>query len=177
MYIIKGLNHPDFFILSRSCPFLIFLSWSTSSHAKHRANIHYTFQQSNSNTMTKEATTAPSSLPSSEKGHDAQSTDSEFPEGGLRAWLVVAGSSATMFCTFGYLTGFGYVIHLDTSLATSLVYSRVSHKMSVSTRAGMAHTSSATRPNPTYRGLARFKSSSTSPAALSAAPSWTASAQ
>ncbi|KAK7735566.1 hypothetical protein SLS53_007479 [Cytospora paraplurivora] len=31
----------------------------------------------------------------------------EFPEGGLRAWLVVAGSAATMFCTFGYLTGFG----------------------------------------------------------------------
>lgn len=32
----------------------------------------------------------------------------EFPEGGLRAWLVVSGSAATMFCTFGYLTGFGY---------------------------------------------------------------------
>ncbi|ROW00952.1 hypothetical protein VSDG_02890 [Cytospora chrysosperma] len=32
---------------------------------------------------------------------------SEFPEGGARAWLVVAGSAATMFCTFGYLTGFG----------------------------------------------------------------------
>ncbi|KAL1846475.1 hypothetical protein Daus18300_014245, partial [Diaporthe australafricana] len=30
-----------------------------------------------------------------------------FPEGGLRAWLVVSGSAATMFCTFGYLTGFG----------------------------------------------------------------------
>lgn len=32
---------------------------------------------------------------------------SEFPEGGPRAWIVVAGSAATMFCTFGYLTGFG----------------------------------------------------------------------
>lgn len=31
----------------------------------------------------------------------------DFPEGGLRAWLVVSGSAATMFCTFGYLTGFG----------------------------------------------------------------------
>ncbi|KAI3395872.1 hypothetical protein diail_809 [Diaporthe ilicicola] len=31
----------------------------------------------------------------------------QFPEGGFRAWLVVSGSAATMFCTFGYLTGFG----------------------------------------------------------------------
>ncbi|KAG8161198.1 hypothetical protein KVR01_009462 [Diaporthe batatas] len=30
-----------------------------------------------------------------------------FPEGGFRAWLVVSGSAASMFCTFGYLTGFG----------------------------------------------------------------------
>lgn len=31
----------------------------------------------------------------------------EYPEGGLRAWLVVSGAAAVMFCTFGYLTGFG----------------------------------------------------------------------
>ncbi|KAJ0118593.1 riboflavin transporter MCH5 [Diaporthe amygdali] len=31
----------------------------------------------------------------------------QFPEGGFRAWLVVSGSAATMFSTFGYLTGFG----------------------------------------------------------------------
>lgn len=30
-----------------------------------------------------------------------------YPEGGLRAWLVVSGAAAVMFCTFGYLTGFG----------------------------------------------------------------------
>lgn len=40
-----------------------------------------------------------------EEGHDAY----KFPEGGFRAWLVVSGSAACMFCTFGYLTGFGYV--------------------------------------------------------------------
>lgn len=43
-----------------------------------------------------------------DREQDVQS-DTEFPEGGLRAWLVVAGSAATMFCTFGYLTGFGQV--------------------------------------------------------------------
>lgn len=39
------------------------------------------------------------------EGHEAY----QFPEGGFRAWLVVSGSAASMFCTFGYLTGFGYV--------------------------------------------------------------------
>ncbi|KAG6355813.1 hypothetical protein INS49_003779 [Diaporthe citri] len=39
----------------------------------------------------------------SEGGHEAY----QFPEGGFRAWLVVSGSAASMFCTFGYLTGFG----------------------------------------------------------------------
>ncbi|KAH8658498.1 major facilitator superfamily domain-containing protein [Xylariales sp. PMI_506] len=33
--------------------------------------------------------------------------DGGFPEGGLRAWVVVSGSAAIMFCGFGYLTGFG----------------------------------------------------------------------
>lgn len=31
----------------------------------------------------------------------------DYPEGGFRAWLVVSGAAAVMFCTFGYLTGFG----------------------------------------------------------------------
>ncbi|WEW58082.1 hypothetical protein PRK78_003549 [Emydomyces testavorans] len=30
-----------------------------------------------------------------------------FPDGGLRAWLAVAGAFCTMFCTFGYLSTFG----------------------------------------------------------------------
>jgi hypothetical protein len=34
-------------------------------------------------------------------------SEGDFPEGGLRAWMVVSGSSAIMFCGFGYLTGFG----------------------------------------------------------------------
>ncbi|KAJ4390164.1 hypothetical protein N0V93_007638 [Gnomoniopsis smithogilvyi] len=32
---------------------------------------------------------------------------SDYPEGGFQAWLVVSGAAAVMFCTFGYLTGFG----------------------------------------------------------------------
>jgi hypothetical protein len=31
----------------------------------------------------------------------------DFPEGGLRAWLVVFGTAATLFCTFGYANAFG----------------------------------------------------------------------
>ncbi|KAL5361114.1 major facilitator superfamily domain-containing protein [Aspergillus floccosus] len=31
----------------------------------------------------------------------------DFPEGGLRAWTVVAGSFCIMFCTFGYLNTWG----------------------------------------------------------------------
>ncbi|EFW21928.1 MFS monocarboxylate transporter [Coccidioides posadasii str. Silveira] len=30
-----------------------------------------------------------------------------FPDGGLKAWLAVAGAFSTMFCTFGYLSTFG----------------------------------------------------------------------
>jgi len=30
-----------------------------------------------------------------------------FPEGGARAWSVVAGTSGVLFCTFGYANAFG----------------------------------------------------------------------
>lgn len=50
------------------------------------------------------------SISQNQKNTENNSPDiSDFPEGGPRAWLVVAGSAATMFCTFGYLTGFGSV--------------------------------------------------------------------
>lgn len=29
-----------------------------------------------------------------------------FPDGGLRAWLVVVGAFLLMFCTFGYISTF-----------------------------------------------------------------------
>jgi hypothetical protein len=31
----------------------------------------------------------------------------DFPDGGLRAWLVVAGAACTLFCSFGYINSFG----------------------------------------------------------------------
>ncbi|KAK7419586.1 hypothetical protein QQX98_003177 [Neonectria punicea] len=45
--------------------------------------------------------------PHSLSENNEQNGEPDYPEGGLQAWLVVAGSAATMFCTFGYLTGFG----------------------------------------------------------------------
>ena len=32
-----------------------------------------------------------------------------FPEGGARAWSVVAGATGMMFCSLGYCNAFGYV--------------------------------------------------------------------
>jgi hypothetical protein len=45
----------------------------------------------------------------------------QFPEGGFRAWVVVSGSAASMVCTFGYLTGFGYVKARSACASTSAV--------------------------------------------------------
>lgn len=42
-----------------------------------------------------------------EVGDHSAEKSMEYPEGGFRAWLVVSGAAAVMFCTFGYLTGFG----------------------------------------------------------------------
>jgi hypothetical protein len=39
-----------------------------------------------------------------------QSTSHEFPEGGLRAWMVVLGCWCTSFASFGYVNSFGWVI-------------------------------------------------------------------
>jgi hypothetical protein len=47
--------------------------------------------------------------PRSLQGDNEPHIEPNYPEGGLQAWLVVSGSAVTMFCTFGYLTGFGYV--------------------------------------------------------------------
>lgn len=44
---------------------------------------------------------------SGEENRVGDKPDGDFPEGGLRAWMVVSGSAAIMFCGFGYLTGFG----------------------------------------------------------------------
>jgi hypothetical protein len=41
----------------------------------------------------------------------------QFPEGGLRAWLVVLGSAFAMFSTFGYINSFGSVPNFSNTLA------------------------------------------------------------
>lgn len=49
----------------------------------------------------------------SEKGSVARELtkpEDDFPEGGLRAWLVVAGAAGVLFCGFGYANAFGYVV-------------------------------------------------------------------
>ena len=33
----------------------------------------------------------------------------DFPEGGLKGWLVVIGAMVTTGCSFGYVSAFGYV--------------------------------------------------------------------
>ena len=33
-----------------------------------------------------------------------------YPEGGLRAWLVVLGAGMVLGCTFGYVSSFGYAL-------------------------------------------------------------------
>ncbi len=38
---------------------------------------------------------------------DEDSAQGDFPEGGLRAWIVAASASGILFCTFGYLNAFG----------------------------------------------------------------------
>lgn len=45
----------------------------------------------------------------SEANKEHPPADDVFPEGGLKAWGVVAGAFCVLFCTFGYLNAFGYV--------------------------------------------------------------------
>lgn len=43
----------------------------------------------------------------SEEEIKAEQPQVTFPEGGLRAWSVVAGAFCISFCTFGYLNAYG----------------------------------------------------------------------
>jgi hypothetical protein len=41
-------------------------------------------------------------------GNDSDShADDDYPDGGLRAWLVAAGAAGIFFCTMGYANTFG----------------------------------------------------------------------
>jgi hypothetical protein len=47
-----------------------------------------------------------------EKSNESPSIEASqppFPEGGVQAWSVVAGSAIALACAFGYLSSFGYV--------------------------------------------------------------------
>lgn len=44
---------------------------------------------------------------SSKREAKADQPQVAFPEGGLRAWSVVAGAFCISFCTFGYLNAYG----------------------------------------------------------------------
>ena len=43
--------------------------------------------------------------------------ETTYPEGGLRAWSVVAATSCILFCTFGYANAFGYGLPTSFDLA------------------------------------------------------------
>lgn len=49
--------------------------------------------------------TDPEKLPSS--NDQTSSEEADFPDGGLRAWLVAIGASTAFFCTLGYTNTFG----------------------------------------------------------------------
>lgn len=46
--------------------------------------------------------------PEIEKEQVPQPQD-DFPDGGIKAWGVVAGAFSVLFCTFGYLNAYGCV--------------------------------------------------------------------
>lgn len=69
--------------------------------------------------------------------HEDRKPETEFPEGGARAWLVVLGAFCVSFSTFGYMNAFGYaLIHRVTKLAniTSQSVPRVLHQIHFATR-------------------------------------------
>lgn len=84
----------------------------------------------------------------SDGGHEAY----QFPEGGFQAWLVVSGSAASMFCTFGYLTGFGYVNSDSIDFQLGVLKAKTE-----STSNGMAKTNSNLTLSQTYHGLGRSR--------------------
>lgn len=57
----------------------------------------------------KESLTTPHASPSSEQHPQDELNTLTYPEGGTQAWLIVAGSFVAMFCTFGYISTFGYL--------------------------------------------------------------------
>ncbi|KAG8708387.1 hypothetical protein FRC08_018925 [Ceratobasidium sp. 394] len=66
---------------------------------------------------------AANDVPDQEKAALAQS---DVPEGGLTAWMTVAGSWLILFCTFGYLNAYGvfqdyYVREYMTNKTTSVI--------------------------------------------------------
>lgn len=47
------------------------------------------------------------SLRATDEAPTALAPQFTFPEGGLKAWSVVAGAAGVVFCNFGYVNAFG----------------------------------------------------------------------
>ncbi|KAK9365620.1 MFS general substrate transporter [Lipomyces kononenkoae] len=54
-----------------------------------------------------EATSSRTDIEAAPKPHGAAHHQVSFPDGGLRAWLVVLGAMIVLGCSFGYLSAFG----------------------------------------------------------------------
>jgi hypothetical protein len=46
----------------------------------------------------------------------------QFPEGGLKAWLVVLGCWCASFASFGYVNSFGYAVTIRHETSSWLIF-------------------------------------------------------
>ena len=67
--------------------------------------------------MSKTPTLTADSASVDEKGSLSTAHEAEYPEGGLRGWLAVAGSFLVYFSSFGVINSFGvFQVSIDISV-------------------------------------------------------------
>jgi len=71
------------------------------------------------NRRIKESLTTAHVSPSLDHHQDDHMNTLIFPEGGTRAWFVVAGTFVAMFCTFGYIA---FPARLDLGVSDRIVW-------------------------------------------------------